>query len=81
MRLGQWECLARPRLRRHGRRERGSGGARGGVKLEKKRRLLEDEGVVFDDDDSSRVAQSCIFDFVDEEDADEDAEEQANESL
>lgn len=45
----------------HSRQLGGFGGARDGVKLEKKRKLLEEEGVCFDQDGT--VASSSIFDF------------------
>ena len=39
----------------------GFGGARNGIKLDKKRELLEQEGVGFDDD--GNVDEACLFDF------------------
>ena len=59
----------------HARTLGGFGGARNGVKLEKKRHLLEQEGVVFDDD-GDRVSQSCIFDFLEEDEATEEQEDE-----
>ena len=45
----------------HSRQLGGFGGARDGVKLEKKRKLLEEEGVLFDE--QGNVAMASIFDF------------------
>lgn len=64
----------------HARTLGGFGGARNGTKLDKKRQLLEQEGVVFEDD-SSRVAQACIFDFINEDDDDDDEKEDISESI
>jgi len=46
----------------HSRHLGGFGGARDGVKLDKKRKLLEQEGVLFDEE--GNVAISSIFDFT-----------------
>ena len=62
----------------HARTLGGFGGARNGTKLDKKRQLLEQEGVVFEDDNNSRVAQACIFDFINKED---DEQEDISESI
>eukprot|EP00977_Amphora_coffeiformis_P010623 scaffold2501_cov174-Amphora_coffeaeformis.AAC.19 len=45
----------------HSRQLGGFGGARDGVKLDKKRKLLQKEGVLFDEE--GNVAISSIFDF------------------
>lgn len=46
----------------HSRSMGGFGGARDGVKIDKKRQMLKEEGVLFDKD--GLVDQSCIFDFT-----------------
>ena len=49
----------------------GFGGARDGVKIDKKRQILKDEGVLFDED--GLVAQSCIFDFTSAAESEEES--------